>query len=179
MIWGNNSFSVFDCKNGHKSFHYVYPGLFAELDIKSWHLFPHPMNDLVLHVKWGRSANVAILTLGPWNFHSVSEPTTRTSWRMRDHLDQIWAIPAIPDAASDMRGQPWSAEPHTHPPATYRCQRSPAEQEKGSAWAHTRLSAHTGVTEINGCCSKALSLGVVCCTTEGDWYIYSVNNYKR
>ena len=71
MIWGNNSFSVSDCKNGHKSFHYMYPGLFAELDIKSWHLFPHPMNDLVLHIKWGRSANMAILILGPCNFHCL------------------------------------------------------------------------------------------------------------
>jgi len=46
---------------------------FADLVIKNWHLSPHPMNDLIGHLKCGRRANMAILILRPGNFHPLSE----------------------------------------------------------------------------------------------------------
>lgn len=152
MIWGKDSFSVLDCKNHYKSFPSVFQGLFvygfADLDIKSWHLFPHPMNDFISHISWDRSTYKAILTLGSCNFHSLSElcqSTTKTRWRIRDHLDQI-RVSSILAAASDM-GQPWSTVSYPSP-ASCSCQRSLGKPEKGSAWAHSTLSAHTAVTEI-------------------------------
>lgn len=152
VIWGKDSFSALDCKNHYKSFPSVFQGLFAygfaDLDIKSWHLFPHPMNDFISHISWDRSTYKAILTLGSCNFHSLSElcqSTTKTRWRIRDHLDQI-QVSSILAAASDM-GQPWSTVSYPSP-ASCRCQRSLGKPEKGSAWAHSTLSAHTAVTEI-------------------------------
>ena len=135
-----------------KRFPSVFQGLFvygfADLDIKSWHLFPHPMNDFISHISWDRSTYKAILTLGSCNFHSLSElcqSTTKTRWRIRDHLDQI-RVSSILAAASDM-GQPWSTVSYPSP-VSCSCQRSLGKPEKGSAWAHSTLSAHTAVTEI-------------------------------
>lgn len=68
----------------------------------------------------------------------------------------------------------------SHPSTSYlQMPEEPGWTRKRVCLSPHQTVSHTGVTEINGCCSKALSLGVVCCTTEGDWYIYSVNNYKR
>ena len=57
MIWGKDSFSVLQmiCITNHPllCFKTSLQYGFADLDIKSWHLFPHPMNDFISHISWG------------------------------------------------------------------------------------------------------------------------------
>lgn len=137
-IWENNSFSVFDCKNSHESCLFVMwlcrPCYLDLVSISS--------NGLIWHVKCGKSAKVAILILGTCTFYSLPElcqPTTRAHqtclWEDEGPGEPDHVRSSMPAATSDMRGQPWSAERHTHPTVNCRCQRNPAEPEKWSSQA--------------------------------------------